>query len=67
MFTYEAALILNRFQCLARMAELELAEEQQEPGAKDRAARDQKEKDRRAYVESGLKRIQDWERRQSGK
>lgn len=67
MFSLETQILLNRFRCQAHLSELERAEKQQEPGAKDRDARDQKEKDRRAYVESGLKRIQDWERRQSGK
>lgn len=67
MFSLETQILLNRFRCQAHLSDLERAEEQQEPGAKDRPARDQKEKDRRAYVESGLKRIQDWERRQSGK
>jgi hypothetical protein len=67
MFNLETQILLNRFRCQVHLSELERAEKAEDAGAKDRAARDQKEKERREYVESGLKRIQDWERRVGGK
>lgn len=66
MFTYEAALILNRFQMMARLIELSDGQEQQDAREEDRAARDQKERDRRAYVERGVKNIERFERRARG-
>jgi hypothetical protein len=63
MFELQTAILLNRFHCAARLLELEGAEKREEEAAEDRARRDKKERDRREYVDSGAKRIQDWERR----
>lgn len=67
MFSLETQILLNRFRCQAHLSDLERAEEEKEPGAEDSARRDQQEKDRRKYVEDGVKRLAEFERRASGK
>lgn len=67
MFDLQTALILNAFQCQARLLELADREKEKDTGADDRSRRDQKEKDHKDYVESGIERLRRWERKISGK
>jgi len=66
MFTYDAALILNRFQNAAAILRLAERQEEQDQSPEDRARAAQKDKDRQEYVEQGRRRIRDWERRIDG-
>lgn len=66
MFELEAALILNRFQNAAAIQRLSDREKEEQPSAEDRARAAQKENDRQEYVEAGVRRVLDWERRISG-
>jgi len=66
MFELEAALILNRFQNAAAILRLSEGKKQEDEGPEDRARAAQKDKDRQEYVEQGVRRIRDWERRIDG-
>jgi hypothetical protein len=66
MFGLEAALILNRFRCAAKLSELELAEKEKQPADKDSDAAAQKEKDREEYLRYRLRQIEEWERKING-
>lgn len=66
MFEFQTALILNRFQMEAALVRLSDREKEEQPSAEDRARAAQKEKDRQEYVEAGVRRVLDWERRVSG-
>ena len=66
MFELQTLLILNRFQCTAQLAQLMDGQEEKDTGKEDRAGSDEKEKDRREYVEARLRKIKEWERRLRG-
>lgn len=67
MYALEMFALLNRFRCLALMAELAEREKEQDNSKEDRAGSAERDEAKERYVKEGMRRIAEFERRANGK